>query len=191
MADLWGDLASAAASYAGYKASNDAAHGQQKSADQNAKIIAAENQKNRDFALQLLNMSRPQISPTDLGNMLFAQNEQQYQKQQGIQLQSALRQNLRAGSPVSGADITGAMINDSAKTLGDRRVDATLKGITGTLPGAAAIQSAANLYSPSQLPLTQYIPNYSVPNALGLLGLSLNGQGNNQATIPNTTLGNQ
>jgi hypothetical protein len=89
-------------------------------------------------------------------------------------LQATLRSNLRQGMPTSNAKIMAEFADQGATTMGDKRVDATLKGITGTLPGAAAIQSAASLYSPAAVPQMQArAPNYTAGNTVMALGGTL------------------
>jgi hypothetical protein len=85
------------------------------------------------------------MSGTDLGNLLFSQGEQQATKQHDIDLATTLRQNLRSGSPLSIADVTGGFDRQNQGAWADRRTNATLQGLTGVLPTSAAIQTAGNL----------------------------------------------
>ena len=138
-----------------------------KVAKYNAESAAKENAIQRAFAEKLLQMSRPQMSPDELGDLLFAQGQGAYNDQSNKMLQATLRNNLRQGMPTSNTSILSSFADRAATSMGDRRSDATLKGITGTLPGAAAIQAASNLYTPAAVPqMAAPGPNYVPGNAL-------------------------
>jgi hypothetical protein len=114
-------------------------------AKNNRDAIKNSNASNLLFAHQLLDMSHPNMSGTDLGNLLFSQGEQQATRQHDIDLATTLRQNLRSGSPLSIADVTGGFDRQNQGAWADRRTNATLQGLTGVLPTSAAIQTAGNL----------------------------------------------
>ena len=140
----------------------------------NAQAAAKENAIQREFALKLLDMSRPQMSADELGDLLFSQGQAAYHDQSDRMLQATLRNNLRQGMPTSNAEIVSRFADQGAKSMADRRADATLKGITGTLPGAAAMQSAAALYQPAAVPQMQAPgPNYTTGNTIMALGGTL------------------
>lgn len=175
------------------RAASQASEQFEKVAKINAEAAARENAIQREFALKLLDMSRPQMSADELGDLLFSQGQQTYNENQNRMLQATLRNNLRQGMPVSNADIMSRFADEGARSMADRRADATLKGITGTLPGAAAIQSAASLYQPAAIPQMQAAPpNYTTGNTIMALGGTLTNL-LNQYQMPRTytQLGNQ
>lgn len=186
-----------AGSYMNSRSQSQAIQDQLEAAKLNIKFQKEEAERQREFARNILDMSRPQMSATELGNLLFAQGQQTFDQQNNGMLTKVLAQNLRAGSPQSGNDITSSFSRRSAETMDDRRVDATLKGITGTLPGAAAIQSAAALYNQPapQMNLNAIQPDFGNGNMLSMLGMYLPGivgafQNNGTQSYGNTGLGN-
>lgn len=140
----------------------------------NIKFTQEQNQINRDFALHLLQLGTPDLSSKEMGDLLFSQNEAAYNKQFQQGLADTLRNNMRQGSPYSGAQITSDWANTAASERGDRRASSTLQGILGVLPGAATLQSASNLYGQTQAPqaTAQYSPTQT-GSALGSLGYGL------------------
>lgn len=127
-------------------------------ARENMAATKGENQTQRDFGLKLLDMSKPNLGSKELGDLIFSQDEQANNEAMDRGLATTLRQNLRTGSPLSAADIAAKFSEQSAAARGDRRSQATLKGILGTLPGAAAQQSAGALFGSTQTPLNTYQP---------------------------------
>ena len=141
-------------------------------AKENRKFQERENKINRDFGLHLLNISRPAISSKDLGNLLFAQNEQAYNQQINSGLKAALLQNTRTGSPYSAHRIAQDYSSEAATQRGDRAAQARLQGIMGVLPGAAALQTAGTLgHTPApQMDLQNIRPNTQWGDLMGGAG---------------------
>ena len=80
----------------------------------NIKFTQEQNQINRDFALHLLQLGTPDLSSKEMGDLLFSQNEAAYNKQFQQGLADTLRNNMRQGSPYSGAQITSDWANTAA-----------------------------------------------------------------------------
>jgi len=135
-----------------------------------------ENNTKRDFALRTLDMSHPNLSSQELGDLLFSQGEQGFNEQSDRGLAMTLRRNMRTGSPLSSADIAAKFNERAAAARGDRRSESKLKGILGVLPGAAAQQSAASLYGSTQTPQntfqSQPIQSQYTPGLGELVGLA-------------------
>jgi hypothetical protein len=173
-------------------------------AKRNAQYQAEENAKNRAFAEHLLDISHPQMSGTDLGNLLFSQGEGEATRQHDINLATVLRQNLRAGSPLSIGDVTGGFDRQNSNAWADRKSSATLQGLLGVLPGASAINAAGGLgrgiapqLDPSTYSTGTMLSNYAGANTLASIAPSLqalvglfSGQGGGQQSQPNPGFGN-
>jgi hypothetical protein len=156
--------AGAVAGYLNQKKAADATKGVAQENLQYQKDAAASQQA---FAREVLAMSKPNISSEDLGNLLFQQGAQQRQISLDNSLQTLLRGNLRAGSPSSAGELVAAANSKNASTMGDLRSSSTLQGILGTLPSAAAIGTAGNLYQ-TQTPQNSWQPDYTaLPQFLG------------------------
>ena len=137
-----------------------------KVAKYNAEQQAKENEIQRQFALKLLDMSHPQMTGDELGDLLFAQGQGEYNEQSNKAMQMALRQNMRLGMPTSANKITAGFAGENAKGMADRRSASTLQGIMGVLPGATAQQVAGGLYK-TPAPVMAQTGQFSQPNAWG------------------------
>jgi hypothetical protein len=121
------------------------AHDQKQLAKLNARLVAEQNAKNQAWAEHILDISHPQMSGQDLGNLLFQQGEGEATRQHDIDLATTLRQNLRSGSPLSTTDIMGGFDRQNAGQWQDKLADARLKGMLGVLPGASALNIAGSV----------------------------------------------
>ena len=140
----------------------------------NIKFQQEQNATQRDFALHLLQLGTPDLSSKEMGDLLYSQGEAAYNKQFQRGLGDTLRNNMRQGSPYSGAQITSDWANTAASERADRRSSSTLQGILGVLPGASTLQTAGNLYGQTQAPQAtgQYVPSQTGAG-LSSLGYSL------------------
>lgn len=145
-------------------------------AKENRKAIGAANTSNRSFADQLLAMSHPDMSGSDLGNLMFSQGENEAQRQHDTDLATTLRQNLRSGAPLSTTDVIGGFDRQNANQWADRRSSATLQGLMGVLPSGAAIQTAGSLgralpetMDPSLMAESIGLNNSALPNFLNAI----------------------
>jgi hypothetical protein len=121
------------------------AHDQKQLAKLNARLVAEQNAKNQAWAEHILDISHPQMSGQDLGNLLFQQGEGEATRQHDIDLATTLRQNLRSGSPLSTTDIMGGFDRQNAGQWQDKLAEARLKGMLGVLPGASALNIAGSV----------------------------------------------
>lgn len=117
-------------------------HDQKKLAELNAKLQAEQNAKNQAWAEHILDISHPNMTGQQLGDLLFSQGQQEATRQHDIDLATTLRQNIRAGAPLSTADIMGGFDRQNAGQWQDKLASARLQGILGVLPGASALNIA-------------------------------------------------
>lgn len=144
-------------------------------AKMNLQFQEEENARQRNFSRELLARSKPNISAQNLYQLLYADGEQAYNKQSDRNLASVLATNSRQGNPSSATDIMARFNNDAASERADRAVSARLKAITGTLPGAAAIQSAAALFQNPAPQMQAYQPGINNGDRLAAIGYALPG----------------
>lgn len=142
----WGTVIGAglglAGSLLGGQAAGQTYHDAKQLAEKNAQLQMEINRQNQAWAQHILDISHPQMSGTDLGNLLFSQGQQEATRQHDIDLATTLRQNLRAGSPMSTGDVIGAFDRQNAGQWQDKLASARLQGILGVLPGASALNIA-------------------------------------------------
>jgi hypothetical protein len=169
-----------ASGFMGGQAAGQTAHDIREAQKRNIAFQQAENAKNRAFAEHLLDISHPQMSGADLGNLLFSQGEHEAKRTTDNALAMALRQNLRSGAPMSATDLIGGVTRAQAGQWADRASQSRLQGIMGVLPGAAAIQTAGGV-SKGIAPqlnldatnLSSQLGNNALPNTLASIQPSL------------------
>jgi hypothetical protein len=155
------------------------AHDQKQLAKLNARLQAEQNAKNQAWAEHILNISHPQMSGQDLGNLLFQQGEGEATRQHDIDLATTLRQNLRSGSPLSTTDIMGGFDRQNAGQWQDKLAEARLKGMLGVLPGASALNIAGSVgkgEAPQMSGMSESamnMSNFAGGNTLASLGQNL------------------
>jgi hypothetical protein len=155
------------------------AHDQKQLAKLNARLVAEQNAKNQAWAEHILDISHPQMSGQDLGNLLFQQGEGEATRQHDIDLATTLRQNLRSGSPLSTTDIMGGFDRQNAGQWQDKLADARLKGMLGVLPGASALNIAGSVgkgEAPQMSGMSESamnMSNFAGGNTLASLGQNL------------------
>jgi hypothetical protein len=154
-------------------------HDQKKLAELNAKLQAEQNAKNQAWAEHILDISHPQMSGQDLGNLLFQQGQGEATRQHDIDLATTLRQNLRSGSPLSTTDIMGGFDRQNAGQWQDKLAEARLKGMLGVLPGASALNIAGSVgkgEAPQMSGISESamnMNNFAGSNTLASLGQNL------------------
>lgn len=165
-----GGIASIGGAILGAKNAKDATSDNKDIAKQNLNFQKENAQANRDFAMEILNMSKPDLTSDELTALLLSQGEGEANKQRDRGLQQVMRQYTRAGTPSSGQDVIARTIAEMAASQGDRGIDARLRGTLGVLPSAAGLQIGGALYN-NPAPQNQYVASPDMTTPLAIAGI--------------------
>lgn len=164
------------AGYAAYKGQEDkskAIKDANKTAEKNFKAQQQQQQLQLDFAREVLAQSKPPMGAIPLSNLIASQGIGQFNQAYDRAHNAALRDNLRAGSPVSGAEITSRYAANAAAPRGDIGNQAMLQAVLAQQPNVGSQQIAGSMFAQPTPQATPAQPDLTNENLLAGFGINL------------------